>query len=161
MSKQLVGEMIMENKALNFAKYITILLSKDFDYISNTKIQKLLWYCQILWFVKNEKRLFVEENFYAWTFGVVIPEIWYQRDEIKKYPDYKDEITALFAQYKAYKEVIEEVVRKKGKWTGAFLSAENHEQKPWEITYDQKPGLLVEWDLIKKHAEDIYQKYLT
>ncbi len=45
--------------------------------ISNLKLQKLLYFIWIDYY-KKEKRYLFGENFYAWKFGPVVPEVYYE-----------------------------------------------------------------------------------
>ena len=46
--------------------------------VSNLKLQKLAFFCQVVSFILNDRRILIEENaFQAWQYGPVLPDLYY------------------------------------------------------------------------------------
>ncbi len=64
--------------------FISIGMMENEDYMTNLKLQKLVYFAQALSLVKNKKALF-EDEFEAWDLGPVIPSL-YQKHKNGKEP---------------------------------------------------------------------------
>lgn len=62
--------------AENVAKFMISYSYSKNKPISNLQLQKFLYFCWIEYYKNNGKHLF-DDDFYAWKFGPVIPEIYY------------------------------------------------------------------------------------
>lgn len=122
------------------------------------KLQKILWYCAVLYFHRYQKHLF-EENFKAWEYGVVLETTWLNKEKILKFDN--KEVVNKISEDKKVIAIIKEVVRKKGSSTGMNLSDENHKQEPWKQTRNIGFDEEVTKDLIKQFASEIVKKYLN
>ena len=59
----------------DIADYFVRLANETGDYISNLKLQKLVYYAQAWYLAISDEALF-EEDFEAWVHGPVIPELY-------------------------------------------------------------------------------------
>lgn len=105
---------------------------EDSEYITNLKLQKLLYYAQGFYLAKKDTPLF-NEDFLAWEHGPVIRKIY---DEYKKNgsngikfeKDFNVEID------KETERVLEEVYEKYGQYAAWKLRNMTHEETPWKTT---------------------------
>lgn len=105
---------------------------EDSEYITNLKLQKLLYYAQGFYLAKKDTPLF-NEDFLAWEHGPVIRKIY---DEYKKNgsngikfeEDFNVEID------KETERVLEEVYEKYGQYAAWKLRNMTHEENPWKTT---------------------------
>lgn len=65
-----------EEKALNIAKYVVEVAYQQYKPISNLKLQGILYFLWNEYYKETGKYLFYE-NFYAWSIGPVVPEVYY------------------------------------------------------------------------------------
>ncbi len=150
------GGKIVNKKVLQIGYLIRNICKAKDIYLGALKLQKLLWYCAISYYVKNKKHLF-SESFYAWDYGVVLKTAWWYRYEILDAKDQAIEPDDLDSEIK---EIVTNVVNKKGTMDGKTLSDENHNQEPWKITRQKGFNEAVTEHLIEKYAGDINEKYL-
>lgn len=86
----------MENKDLNLNDFVLFLLKtneeiqerinilpEDREGLSNLKIQKLIYFIEASFVVKFNKKLF-SQNFTAWEYDPVIPDLYYKLKKIAK-----------------------------------------------------------------------------
>ncbi len=137
-------------------------IKKEFDdrkfRLDVLKLQKILWYCAVLYFHRYQKHLF-EENFKAWEYGVVLETAWLYKSKILNYDDKKN--TNKMSEDKDVIAIIKEVVQKKGSLSGIRLSDENHEQEPWKRTRELGFDEVVSKKLIEEFTSQIVKKYLN
>lgn len=63
--------------ALDVAMYIIDRCYNDGHPVTNLRLQKLLYFVQGVSYQQRNKRLF-DNDFYAWPYGPVIPEVYFQ-----------------------------------------------------------------------------------
>lgn len=119
------------------------------DFISNLKLQKLVYYAQGFNLAIHDKLLFAEP-IEAWTHGPVIKSLYHQYKDkgasaieppvnidLKKYPeevkDLLDEIWIVYGQYSASK-----------------LRNLTHAEPPWMDAYEQGPSSTITQDSMRK-----------
>ena len=111
--------------------FIEIANANEDDYISNLKLQKLLYFAQGWNLALNDKKLF-EDKIEAWKYGPVVSSIYYAYNENKSNPIYKvknGDYTNLSAEDI---ELLSTVQREYGKYSGNYLVALTHEEDtPW------------------------------
>lgn len=119
--------------ALEIAKYVITKCMKEGEPISNLQLQKILYFLQVS-FLRNQQILF-DEDFEAWQFGPVIPEIYnryytYGGSDIRR--TYND-ITIK----KDIAERIDPIIERKRKKYPWDLVEETHKKKgAWRRTFD-------------------------
>ena len=103
-------------------------------YITNLKLQKLLYFLQLEFFKLNQQQL-INEEFYAWDLGPVIPSI---------YRDYSIYASSLIPkQYNvaeidsATLECIDKILKLYAKKTTWELVELSHSQNPWKYIYNK------------------------
>lgn len=105
---------------------------EDSEYITNLKLQKLLYYAQGYFLAKKDTPLF-NEDFLAWEHGPVIRKI---------YDEYKTNGSSGIRYDKDFnvtideetERILEEVYEKYGQFTAWKLRNMTHEEMPWKTT---------------------------
>ena len=107
--------------------------------VTPLKLQKLLYYSQVWFFVKEESYLF-EDRIEAWIYGPVVKDVWqvykYMRKGINIHRDKLDKPISLDNDTKNH---LEEVWKAYGHLKGLELVELTHSEIPWR---DQRFGLL-------------------
>lgn len=147
-----------KNKILDserIADYILSLSDPDVgDYISNLKLQKLLYYCQGFYLALNNKLLF-KEPIMAWALGPVVENIY------KKYKGHGENAIIKpshidFSQYNVNQvELISEVHKIYGQFSAWKLSDLTHSEIPWKNT---KQSTEIKIDLLKSFFKTLLIK---
>lgn len=105
---------------------------EDSEYITNLKLQKLLYYAQGKFLAIKDEALF-EDDFLAWEHGPVIRKIYDKyktngSNGIKYEDDFKIDIN------QETERILEEVYNEYGQFTAWKLRNLTHEEKPWKTT---------------------------
>lgn len=105
---------------------------EDSEYITNLKLQKLLYYAQGYFLAKKDIPLF-DDDFLAWEHGPVIRKIYdkYKKngsDGIRYTEDFKIVIDL------ETERILEEVYNEYGQYTAWKLRNMTHEESPWKTT---------------------------
>lgn len=153
-----------EESAIEVAKNIVDIYNKKVDelvknydivpeYITNLKLQKLLYFVQSLCLLVFDKKAF-SEKIMAWSYGPVVKEVYQEykqnkSNEIKTTMSLKNISNGL-------RKVIEEVVNCYGSIEANKLIDFTHEEEPWKDTELNKEITL---DSIKKYYSEIYEQY--
>lgn len=105
---------------------------EDSEYITNLKLQKLLYYAQGYYLAKTNTPLFKEE-FLAWEHGPVIRKI-YDKYKINgsKGIEYDEDFTADIDDQTEL--ILQYVYNEYGKYTAWKLRDMTHEETPWKTT---------------------------
>jgi uncharacterized phage-associated protein len=102
------------------------------EFLSNMKLQKLLYYCQGFYYSLYKEPLF-HEKIYAWQYGPVVTEIYH------KYKSYSaagipSPKTTTFDLTDNQKEMIDEVYGYFGQFSAIKLMNMTHSEAPWVNT---------------------------
>ncbi len=105
---------------------------EDSEYITNLKLQKLLYYAQGYFLAKKNTSLF-EDDFLAWEHGPVIRKIYNKyrtngSSGIKYDKDFNANID------NETERILEEVYNEYGQYTAWKLRNMTHEEEPWKTT---------------------------
>ena len=128
-------------KAIDIARYVITYNEHKGDFISNKKLQKLLYYVEAWGLVYMNS--IIDEDFEAWVHGPVIPSVY---AEFKKHGasiiqlQYPND-TKPSEQLKKYetelkitsneKELIEQIILKYGALSSFELELLSHSETPW------------------------------
>lgn len=144
-------------KALDVAKWFichnrVMMDSGGAEYISNLKLQKLLYYAQGAFLAVKGSPLF-DDPIEAWTHGPVVPTVYH---EFKHYGDAGIEVPTGFdpdiiADSDA--ELLLEVYEEFGQYSAWKLRNMTHEETPWKST---KLGQIIDTDLIRDYFTEHY-----
>lgn len=118
-------------KVMEVAEYIINTLDVD-----QLKLQKLLYYTQAVYMVRNEsfEKCMFNNKIEAWMYGPVIPEVYrnykkYSFDIIPKNKVKKNILTTEQIQ------TIDMVLEYYGAMTGVELISRTHQEEPWKNVY--------------------------
>lgn len=136
--------------ALNIAKYFIKLASpEEEDFITNLKLQKLLYYAQGFHLALYAKPLF-NEQIKAWQHGPVVTEIYsnykrYRTNILPQPDDFEME------QYDSEtRELLDEIYEVYGQYTAPTLMRFTHKEPPWTGTVINEE---ITHPLMKKYFE--------
>lgn len=120
----------MAYKSLDIAKKILAKGTESEDYISNMKLQKLLYYMQGFYLAFFDKPMF-EENIEAWMYGPVVPVIYEAyKENGNKGIEYNGEVIK-FGTPKE-ENLFNEVFRIYSKYSATGLMEMTHNETPWK-----------------------------
>lgn len=131
-------------------------LAKNYDitptYITNLKLQKLLYYVQSLCLVIFDKKAF-PEKILAWSYGPVVNEVYqiYKQNHAKGINSDNSAKNVSSGLYK----IIDEVINCYGSIETNKLIDFTHEEEPWKNTDINKE---IDVELIKKYFNMVYDK---
>ncbi|AWZ48336.1 hypothetical protein C3495_05665 [Clostridiaceae bacterium 14S0207] len=138
----------MVYNAIDVAKYVINYSIEKENPVSNLKLQKLLYYIQAAFLVKNKCVCFNEEIEH-WRHGPVVAEV---------YREYKIYFNgAIYRQQKGinicdhYKKVIEKVVDAYDNFEPWEMVDRTHEEDPWKETESNN---VISKDKIKKYFKN-------
>lgn len=129
-------------------------LVKNYDiipeYITNLKLQKLLYYVQSISLLIFEKKAF-SEKILAWAYGPVVKEVYQrykgnQANQIVLKDEVKDISSGLY-------KVVDEVVKNYGVIEANKLIDFTHEEDPWKNTLLNEE---ISVSLIKEYFDKVY-----
>lgn len=143
--------------ALDIAKWFlwynnkVVMVDSDADYISNLKLQKLLYYAQGSFLAIKDQLLF-GDDLLAWEHGPVVSEVYqkykkYRSDGIPFEEEYKNNIV------KEDEDLLKEVYRVFGKYSAWGLREMTHNETPWKET---KRNDVISTDSIKNYFKEHY-----
>lgn len=121
---------LMSVSVFKVAKYI---LSKSVPgtdrAVDNLKLQKLVYYAQAWHLAITGGKLF-EESIEAWIHGPVCPALYYEYRNcgFSEIPKYKGEVEGI---PKESIEIIDDVWKAYGAYTGRYLENLSHNEEPW------------------------------
>ena len=122
---------------------------EDSEFITNLKLQKLLYYAQGCYYVSKDESL-IKEDFLAWEHGPVIRNVY---DRFKKFgsnginyeDDYKEEID------EETTNILKNVYSNYGQYTAWKLRDMTHNEAPWKQT---KRNDVISKQLIKNYFKE-------
>lgn len=122
------------------------------EYITNLKLQKLLYFVQAMCLLIFGKKAF-PEKILAWSYGPVINEVYQQykqnhASEINSESNIKNVSSGLY-------KIIEEVINSYGSIEANKLIDFTHEEEPWRNTEINKE---IDIELIKNYFNKVYDK---
>ena len=140
----------MAFKALDVAKYVVDYCTKQNKSISNLKLQKMLYFLWIDYYKITKEYLF-EENIYAWPFGPVISDVYYEYCSYAGNPITKtyDDVVEIFNNEILLE--INNIIDKYINYTANQLVNISHKFGfPWDIVYNNGSGYksIIPFDLI-------------
>lgn len=128
----------MTYSAIEIAKYIVGYCNHKGKPISNLKLQKILYYVWVNYYRDHAKPLF-DEEFCAWQFGPVIPEVYFQFSSFAGIPIRRNYETNVNS---ADSKIIDRIIDKYAKYSAAQLVDKTHKKGgPWDVVYHGGTGL--------------------
>lgn len=120
--------------------------------LTNLKLQKLLFYTQVLSILRTGKVLF-DNTIEAWEYGPVVPDVY---REYKSYGRNVLETTSpnLLFEPANKKIIIDEVIKDKGRFTGITLMEMTHQLDSWKLARNSEDKIITQ-DLILQDIRNI------
>lgn len=120
--------------ALDVAKYVINYCNQKQQPISNLKLQKLLYFLWIEYFNKTQQYLF-DNEIYAWKFGPVVPDVYYEFCAWGGLPIEKNFDIAL---KDGDKSIVDVIIDKYSKLSAFKLVEKTHQQNTaWYKTFNE------------------------
>lgn len=124
----------------------------DAEYISNLKLQKLLYYAQGTYLALEDKPLF-NDKILAWEHGPVVEKIYhkykhYGSNGIDEEINFNSETIDLKTR-----EILEEVYEVFGQYSAWKLRNMTHKETPWQET---KRNNVISTEIIKEYFKENY-----
>ncbi len=118
--------------ALTLANYILTRAQEKRKSVTNLKLQKILYYVQGHFLAKFDRPLF-PDDIQAWTFGPVVPNVYYHFSIFG--PDnlsimQKEDLESCFLSFDE-KELIDNVIDEKLQYSSSALVKATHQEQPW------------------------------
>lgn len=138
--------------AVDIAVFTVNLCIEEQSPISNLQLQKILYFIQREYMAKKNGVCLFEDDFQAWQYGPVIPEI-YRRFSIWGGERITAKINASFREPSSDdRTIIEPVIRRYRERHPWDLVNETHAQgTPWRVTMDLKgDGAVIKKELIAR-----------
>ena len=142
-------------KAQDVANFFIRLANESGSFISNLKLQKLLYYSQAWYLAIHSKPLF-DEDFEAWIHGPVIPALYTEFQKFKWKPISKDAPEPSFPE--EIKQFLYEVVDVYFSIDGYELEKMTHAEDPWLKARGNLPIDASCNQIISKHSMQNYFK---
>ncbi len=145
----------MEKRAIDVAKYVIDKCTTDKRPVSNLQLQKILYYIQVAFYTNFDCPCF-SDNFEAWMFGPVVPEVYYQYcgagayDIVLKYPESHD-----IWETEKEKSVVDQIISEKREMNPWDLVNDTHKEgKAWAQTYREGKGnkQIIDKELIRTNG---------
>lgn len=111
----------------------------DEDYISNLKLQKLIYYAQGFNLAIFNLPLF-DEPFEAWTHGPVVKNLYHEYKAYGAENIDRPEKIDLGKYAKQTRDLLDEVWEVYGQYSASKLRKLSHEEPPWKEAYEKCPG---------------------
>lgn len=122
------------------ANYFLSLSDEDSgDYISNLKLQKLVYYAQGIHLSMHGQPLF-DEEIEAWTHGPVIPDLYRQYKEHHDMAIPKPDEIDLSKYPPNVRELLDDVYTTLGQYSAWKLRTMTHDEIPWRNAYEKGQG---------------------
>jgi len=132
--KSLIDEFKIMYNALDIAKYfITLASPEKEDFITNLKLQKLLYYAQGFHLVLFGKPLFTEK-IQAWQYGPVVPEVYQIYSQYGSNPLPQPDSLNMDQYDRETQNLLDEVYEVYGQYTAPTLMRFARQELPWKET---------------------------
>ena len=103
----------------------------DSEYISNLKLQKLLYYAQGIYLALSGKKLF-SDNLVAWAHGPVVVDVYHEYcSNGSRGIEYNESLRPKEKYSKEERNVLEQVYNYFGQYSAWKLRNMTHEERPW------------------------------
>ncbi len=140
--------------AFDIAEYVIKKCNDQGKGISNLKLQKILYFIQAEFLVRNGKPIF-RDPIEAWDFGPVVPSV-YRRYRIyggASIPYYDGEIDFPFKSKD--RAIMDEIINSCVDLSASQLVEMTHKQDPWRDAYKDYRGKIISNESIKAYFDKV------
>lgn len=136
-------------KALDIAKE-TVRLSIDNGlWLTNLKLQKVLYYIWRDYYEKTGKRLFEDDHFQAWMYGPVVPSVYYEywtnvASKIFITDNPKEKIDKEISDF-----LLEELKKYRSKSASELVNLTHADGTPWSVCHKKGDKTVIPFELIE------------
>lgn len=143
-------------KAQELANFFIRLANESGSFLSNLKLQKLLYYSQAWYLAIHGKPLF-DEDFEAWIHGPVIPELYMEFKQFKWKPISKDVQSPSFSE--EIRQFLDEVVDVYFGLDAYELERMTQAEDPWlkargNLPIDESCNVIISKDSMRDYFKD-------
>lgn len=140
--------------AVDVAKYVICYCKQHRHFVSNLKLQKILYFIQANFLVELQKPCFCEE-IEAWDFGPVVPEVYksYRMFGTANIP-YLEKSEIFQSISEQDKKCMDEIIEKCSKYSTSELVAITQKQLPWMEAYQKYYHNVISKDVIRNYFTD-------
>lgn len=148
----------MSYKVLDVCKYVIDYSNKKEYGISNLKLQKILYFIQAYFLIKQPSRCCFDDKIEAWNFGPVVPKVY------RKYKQFgSSDIPTIIDCEKSDsnncitsddKNLIKTVIDKFEDYSSTDLVDLTHKQSPWIDAYISHMNREITTEAIKAYFND-------
>ncbi len=158
------GGYVKMNSALDVSRYIINKCNSNNYYISNLRLQKILYFIQMEFIIEKNKKCF-DDEIQAWDYGPVVPNVYhvFKRFGASNIPPiryYYDRSQGLLNMKKIeFKEdvicpedrkIIDKVIVECSAYSTSKLVDITHSQPPWRNAYHHKKNSVISNKSIKR-----------
>ena len=137
--------------AMQVADYIIDYCTKKGEPISNLKLQKLLYFLWVEFYKKYQRSLF-SDSMYAWQFGPVVPDVYYEyctyggrpinlKCETEIEEEDKKDLERIIDEYRLIpvNELVNRTHQQDTAWYSVYDGGKgNHQKIPFDILIDKQ-----------------------
>lgn len=144
--------------AVEVAEYVIRYCKQHRYFVSNLKLQKILYFIQANFLVELQKSCFCEE-IEAWDFGPVIPEVYkaYRMFGNASIP-YLEKSEIFQSISEKDKKYMDEIIEKCSEYSTSELVAITHRQTPWMEAYQKYYHNIISKEAIRDYFKDNKRK---
>ncbi len=141
--------------AKNVAEYFLVKTDPDYEeYISNLKLQKLLYYAQGFCLAIHNTPLF-DDKINAWMHGPVVEELYHEYKESGSGGIDPPKMIDLSIYDEKETDLLEEVWEVYGQYSAYKLKNLTHEEPPWKEAYAKMPGSEISRDSMREYFKTL------
>jgi uncharacterized phage-associated protein len=142
-------------RAKDVAEYFLSLSDPECeDFISNLKLQKLVYYAQGFHLAIFGEPLF-DEPIEAWTHGPVVKDLYHEYKEHGANAIDKPVSIDLNRYTKDIRELLDDVWKVYGQYSASKLRNLTHAEPIWIEAYNKYPGCVISHDSMKKYFKTL------
>lgn len=156
-------------KAIDVARYIINYANDNNMIVSNLKLQKILYFIQLEFLLRDKKEPCFKENIEAWNFGPVVPSVYHEFKIYGSLPIpkisyvYDGSNGFLNLSREEYvpsiksvdRLIIEDVVNECDRFSAGQLVEITHNQRPWRRAYTQGKNNIISIEMLREFVDGL------
>lgn len=138
--------------AIELAYYIVDKCTREDEPVSNLLLQKMLYFLQIVYCATTKGSLLFADEFEAWTYGPVLPEVYYEYSYFGASPIIEKYDESLLPELGELQEFINDgIIELRGKYPWDLVRISHAVGSPW-WTVRQSGGKRIDNELIRNET---------